>query len=103
MIKTQLVQGEPIQAGNREIIPQARLTWMARRSAAFGAQTSSGYGWAAVRLQPIAVIERQSGRARRIPIHDQTWQLLRGLLAGALAVPFLMELAVRLVRPKRNT
>lgn len=102
MIKQRLLHGAPIRAGEREIIAEARLTWIARRRATFGAQASQAYGGMVVHLQPIAVIERGPERTRRIPVYDQTRQLLGGLLAGALAVPFLMELAVRLARPKRE-
>jgi uncharacterized spore protein YtfJ len=100
MIKQQTVRGEPIKVGGREIIPEARLTWMMQRHATFGLQDSSGYGGAIVTIQPTAVIEQGAGRTRRISIHNQTDQLLWGLLVGALALPLLMELAVRLAKPK---
>lgn len=102
MIKQHTVRGEPIKIGNREIIPEAKLTWMMHRRATFGLQDSSGYGWAIVTIQPTAVVEQGPERARRIPIHNQTGQLLWGLLVGALALPFLMEWAVRLARPKNK-
>lgn len=98
MIRHKVLRGEPIRIGEREIIQEARLTWLVRRRATFGADNSSGYGWGWARMQPTVLIEQGPERTRRVLIRDQTWQLLLGLLAGALAVPLLMEVAVRLAR-----
>ncbi len=100
MLKQRLVRGEPIQLGDREIVPEARWTWVMTRRATFGRQHQSARGWMAVHVQPTAVIEHNPTHTRRIPIHNRTHQLLWGFIAGALALPFLMELAVRLARPK---
>lgn len=103
MIKHKLLYGEPIRVGDKQTIPEARLTGLMSRRAVFGMQNeAAANGWALVRIQPTALIEHDRRRTRRIPIYDRTMQLLGGLLLGALAVPLLMELAVRLARPKRR-
>lgn len=103
MIKHKLLYGEPIRVGDRQIIPQARLTWLTSRRAVFGMQNkAAANGWALIRIQPTGLIEQDRRCTRRIPIYDRTAQLLWGLLMGALAIPLLMELAVWLARPKRR-
>jgi hypothetical protein len=101
--KRRILRGEPIKVGDREIVPEVELTWVAQRRATFGLKGSEGDAWAMVRMEPVGLVERSSLRTRRIPIHDQTWSLLWGLLAGALAVPLLTEWAARLARPRRET
>ncbi len=102
MIKHIVLRGEPIRLGEREIVPEARLTWQIQRRATFGTDASLGYGWGWARVQPTALIEQGPKRTRRTLIHDQTKQLLWGLLAGALAVPLLMQVAVRLARSHKT-
>ncbi|MBN1889927.1 MAG: hypothetical protein JW850_18170 [Thermoflexales bacterium] len=101
-INTCILRGEPIKVGERELIPEARLSWRLQRRATFGSEGNLAYGWAVVRLAPTALIEQHHGRTRRIPVRNQTHSLLLGLVAGALLLPFLMEWVIRLARPAKN-
>lgn len=100
--RQQILRGEPIKVGERELIPEARLSWLVQRRATFGLDSGLAYSWVVARLTPTALIEQRHGRTRRIPVRNRTHTLLLGLAAGALLLPFLMEWAIRLAKPDRN-
>src|SRR5574340_965904 len=96
LIQTRTIQGEPIRVGEREITPEAQVTWWIKRSATIGMQGSGGWGGGIVNIRPTALIERGPLYVRRIPIRDETSRLLMGLAAGAVFVLFLAHIAERL-------
>ncbi len=86
----QLIEGAPIQVGEREYIPQVMARSIIRRRVTFGTQASNGRGGGLVWLQPLAVIERRpDGSEQRIVITDETHQALKAMLMGALTLPIL--------------
>jgi hypothetical protein len=96
--KTELIEGEPIQVGQRQLIPVIRMRSVVRRQVTFGTQESSGGGGGLVWLRPVAVIERQpDGSEKHIPILDASGTAIKGMLLGALALPLLYLFAVSLV------
>ena len=97
-LMTKIVEGEPIHAGGRELVPLVRVTTYARRRAFVGSDRLAGQGWGFVRLHPVAILERSEGRERRIPIKDKTTQMFSGLLLAAFIIPLLLAVAVRLMR-----
>lgn len=103
LIQHRLVQGEPIRAGQREIVPEAQVTWWMKRSGTVGANNVSGWGTGWVSIEPRALIERGPGYTRRIPIRDETAWMLMGLAAGAVFVMFLAQIAARLAGSKSVT
>jgi hypothetical protein len=100
LIQRRTIQGEPIHVGQKEIVPEAQVTWFTRRSGTVGMNGTSGWGVGAVNVRPTALIERGPGFTRRIPIRDETRRLLMGLVAGAVFVVFLAQIAERLARKK---
>jgi len=100
LIHRRTIQGEPVRVGEREIIPEARVTWWMRRRSVIGMNSIGGWGAGLVDVRPTAVIERGPGYTRRIPIRDETNRLLLGLLAGAVFVLFLAQVAERLATPQ---
>lgn len=96
LIQRRIVQGEPIRVGQKEIVPEARVTSWLKRSATVGMEGVWGWGGGWVNIQPTAVIERGPEGERRIPIRDETTRLLIGLAAGAVFVMFLAGIAERL-------
>jgi len=100
MIHRRILQGEPIRVGQREIVPEAQVTWLMRRSGTVKMNGTSGRGGGWVSIKPKALIERGPGFTRRIPIRDETSRLLLGLAAGAVFVLFLAQIAERLAMPK---
>jgi hypothetical protein len=97
-LTTEMVEGEPIQIGERELVPLVRVTTYARRQARVGADDLAGLGWGFVQMRPVAVLERTDRGERRMPIRDKTAQAMSGLLLAAVIVPLLLMLAARLVR-----
>jgi hypothetical protein len=96
LIHRRIIQGEPIRVGQREVVPEAQVTWWLQRRATIGTHHSSGWGVGRVSIQPTALVERGPMGTRRIPIRDETMRMLAGLAAGAVFVWFLAEVAVRL-------
>ncbi len=97
-LKTHIVEGEPIQIGERELVPLVRVTTYARRQAHVGTGNVAGQGWGFVQMRPVAILERSSRGERRLPIRDGTAQAMSGLLLAAVIIPLLLMLATRLVR-----
>jgi uncharacterized spore protein YtfJ len=96
LIQRRILQGQPIRVGQKEIIPEARVTSRLARSATVGTEGVWGWGGAWVHIRPTAVIERGPDGERRIPVQDETTRLLVGLAAGAVFVFFLAKIAERL-------
>ncbi len=97
-LMTEVVEGEPIRVGERELVPMVRVTTSVRRRALVGTDRLAGQGWGFVRMQPVAIVERSKGGKRRIPIQDRTAQALSGLLLAAFIIPLLLAAAIRLAR-----
>jgi uncharacterized spore protein YtfJ len=97
-VAIEVVEGEPIRVGERELVPVVRVTTRGRRRAAVGSGRLAGQGWGFVRLRPVAILERSEAGERRFPIRDKTAQALSGLLLAAFIIPLLLAVAVRLAR-----
>ncbi len=95
-IHRRIIRGEPIRVGQKQIVPEAQVTWWMRRSATIGMESTLGSGGTIVRIRPRALIERTPAGERRIPIQDRTARLLAGLAAGAVFVLFLAQVAEQL-------
>ena len=88
--KTELIEGDPIQVGGRELVPIVKVRSIVRRQVTFGTAASSGGGGGLVWLKPVAVIERRpDGSEERFSIVDETAVAIRGMLIGALLLPVL--------------
>jgi hypothetical protein len=97
-VVTEVVEGEAIRVGGRELVPVVRVTTHGQRRAFVGPDRLAGQGWGFVRLQPIAILERSESGERRFPIRDRTAEVLGGLLLAAFIIPLLLAVAVRLAR-----
>lgn len=92
-----LIEGDPIQVGQRQLIPIVKARSIIRRQVTFGTGSSHGSGGGLVWLRPVAVIERRSdGSEERITIPDGTWMAIKGMLLGALALPVVYVLVASL-------
>lgn len=88
--KTELIRGDPLHVGERQLIPIVKVRSIVRRRVTFGTHASNGAGGGLVWLQPVAVIERRSdGSEERFPIPDEAGMAIRMMLLGALALPIL--------------
>jgi hypothetical protein len=97
-VVSEVVQGEPVQVGDRELVPLVRVTTHLRRRAFVGTDRTSGDGWGLVRLRPVAILERSEAGERRLSIPDRTAQALGGFLLAAFIIPLLLAVAVRLAK-----
>jgi len=100
LIHRRVVRGEPIYVGEKQIVPEAQVTWWMQRRATVRMDGASGWGAGVVSVRPQALVERGPDGTRRIPIHDETTRMLIGVLVGALFVWFLAEIAMRLAANK---
>jgi hypothetical protein len=96
----EIVEGKPIRVEGREFVPVVRVETSVRRHALVGASRLAAQGGCAVRIRPIALVERNERGERRLPIPDRTGQLLSGLLLAAFVIPLLLIVAVRATRKK---
>ena len=88
--RTDVVEGQPIKVGARELIPVVKVRSIVRRQVTFGTEQSSGGGGGLVWLQPVAMIQRHpDGEEERLTISDQTWMAIKGMLSSVLALPIL--------------
>jgi hypothetical protein len=97
-VVSKVVEGEPIQVGERELVPLVRVTTRVQRRAFVGTDRVSGKGWGFVRLRPVAILERSEAGERRFSIPDKTTQALSGFLLAAFIIPLLLAVAVRLAK-----
>ncbi len=95
-IHRRVIRGEPIRVGQKQIVPEAQVTWWMQHGATIGMASTFGSGGAIVSIRPRALIEQTPGGERRIPIQDRTIRLLAGLAAGAVFVLFLAQVAEQL-------
>lgn len=95
---SEVVEGEPIRVGERELTPLVRVTTYAQRRAHVSNDRLSGQGWGFVRLRPVAIVERSETGERSIPIRDRTTQAISGFILAAVIIPLLLAVAVRLAR-----
>ena len=96
LMHRRIVQGSPIRVRHKEVVPEAEVSWWMRHRATIGQSHTSGFGVGAVRIRPVALVERGPGGRGRISIHDETARMLVGLAAGAVLIWFLAEIAIRL-------
>lgn len=100
LMHRRIVRGSPIQVRDREVVPEAEVSWWVRHRATIGQRHASGLGVGVVRIRPVALVERGPGGRGRISIRDETTRMLVGLAAGAVLIWFLAEIAIRLATLK---
>lgn len=89
-LRRETIQGRPLQAGDREIVPEAEVWTFAAKQIGLKANTTSGGGawWSWSR--PTALIERGPAGERRVRINDVNLQLEIVLLVAALVLPLVL-------------
>lgn len=95
-IKT--VRGEPIQLGDRTLIPVVRVVSVGQTRATIGRSRYSGWGWGLLWARPVAMLVDTPQGARRIRIVDGTSVAVRRLVwlaAGVTAVFAMVRWLVR--------
>jgi len=102
-LKRETVRGRPIRMGAREIVPEARV-WLVRTGEAVIGQDGEAalHGGLWLRAAPTALFDRAPERTYRVPIVDVNRRLEGLLLAAALALPLVLNVAAGFARQARG-
>lgn len=98
-LKREVVRGEPIKLGEREIVPEA-VIWSWQYSTA----TLNQHGPALLRgglfrwARPTAMFDRAADRTYRVPVSDVNHRLEALLVIAAVLLPVVLNAAVSLMR-----
>ena len=97
-LKREVVRGEPIKVGDREIVPEA-VIWSWRRSEATLSQKNQAMLWGGLFrwARPTALFDRAADRTYRIPVSDVNHRLEVLLLIAAALLPIVLNVAVSLM------
>jgi uncharacterized spore protein YtfJ len=85
-LRIETVRGDPISAGDRELIPIVRVVAFGKASATVGAKQVGGQGRGFAWIKPLAVLEVTEDGERRIELEDGTAAAMRGILAAAISI-----------------
>ena len=93
--KREIMQGQPLQAGDREIVPEAEVWSFQTKQIGLKGNSASGGGawWSWSR--PTALIERGPEGARRVRIDDVNLQLEIALIVAAIVLPLVLTIFTR--------
>jgi hypothetical protein len=93
--KREIIQGQPLQVGDREIVPEAEVwSFQVKQIGLQGNGASGGGAWWSW-SRPTALIERGPEGARRVRIIDVNLQLEIALIIAALVLPLLLMIFTR--------
>jgi len=93
--KREIIQGQPLQVGDREIVPEAEVwSFQVKQIGLQGNGASGGGAWWSW-SRPTALIERGPEGARRVRIIDVNLQLEIALIIAALVLPLLLTIFTR--------
>ncbi len=103
-LKREVVRGEPIKVGDREIVPEAVIWSWQRVDATLGQHAQAAlkgglFRWA----RPTALLDRAPERTYRVPVSDINHRLEVLLLIAAALLPVVLNAAVNLLRGAQLT
>jgi hypothetical protein len=90
--KREIIQGQPLRAGEREIVPEAEVWSLQAKQIGLKENNASGGGawWSWSR--PTALIERGPDGARRVRVNDVNLQFEIALLVAASVLPLVLTI-----------
>ena len=94
-LRRETLQGQPLQVGDREIVPEAEVWSFQAEQIGLKENGATGGGawWSWSR--PTALIERGPGGERRVRITDMNLQLEIVLIVAAVVLPVLLTIFAR--------
>jgi hypothetical protein len=93
--KREIIQGQPLQVGEREIVPEAEVwSFQAKQLGLQGRGASGGGVWWSW-SRPTALIERGPAGARRVRVTDVNLQLEIALIVAAIVLPVVLTIFTR--------
>ncbi len=102
-LKREMVRGQPLVVGEHEIVPEAVVwSWQRKDVTLKPDQSVSGYGVRWTWARPTALLDRAPEQTYRVPVVDRNRQLELWLLAAALVLPILLNVAVSLLQSARR-
>jgi hypothetical protein len=98
-LKREVVRGQPIRWGAREVVPEAVVwSWQRMDATLRQAGTATLLGGLFRWVQPTALLDCTPERTNRIPVNDVNHRLEVVLLIAALLLPIVMTAAANLLR-----
>ena len=97
-LMTEIVRGDPIQVGGRELVPLVRVTSRVRRRAFVGSDGVGGGGWGFVCMRPVAILDRSRAGEHRLPVRGETVRSIVWLVLVFFVVPMVAVLLIYLSR-----
>ena len=93
--KREVIQGQPLQMGDREIVPEAEVWSLQTKQIGLkeNGATGGGVWWSWSR--PTVLIERSPAGTRRVRVNDVNLQFEIALLAAAIVLPLVLTLFTR--------
>lgn len=102
-LKREVVHGQPLSVGEREIVPEAVVwSWQRKDVMLKSAQSANGYGVHWTWARPTALLDRAPEQTYRVPVVDRNRQLELWLLIAAVVLPILLNVAVSLLHSARR-
>ncbi len=91
---SRIVEGQPIEIQDRELIPLVRVTGWVKRRASLRGDAVEAHGYGFVHMKPVGMVEREGTDERRHTLHDATMRALGVLLLAGLLVSCVSILLV---------
>jgi hypothetical protein len=91
-LRRETIQGQPLPAGDRQIVPEAEVWSFQVKQIRLKAASASGGGVGWSWSRPTALIERGANGERRVRINDVNLQLELALIVAAIALPLLLSI-----------
>lgn len=101
MWKTQVVEGRPVQVGDRELVPIVNVATYVERRVLVGAHRLAGEGTGVTLLRPVGVAERSATGTRTLPVVDRA-RWTRALMWLLILVGPVAALAAALLGHQRS-
>ncbi|HTP08089.1 MAG TPA: hypothetical protein VMP08_07560 [Anaerolineae bacterium] len=90
--KREIIQGQPLQAGDREVVPEAEVwSFQMKQIGLQGNSTSGGGAWWSW-SRPTALIERGPAGTQRVRVNDMNLQFEMALIIAAIVLPLLLTI-----------
>lgn len=90
--KREIIQGQPLQVGEHEIVPEAEVwSFQTKQMGLQGSGASGGGVWWSW-SRPTALIERGPDGTRRVRVNDVNLQFEIALLVAAVVLPLVLLL-----------
>lgn len=99
---SRIVEGQPIEVQDRDLIPLVRVTGWVKRRASLRGDAVGAHGYGFVHVKPVGIVERDGTDECKHAIHDATMRILWALVLASLLVSCASILLVHLGQSMRQ-